>query len=267
MFNDFRGMGRGIASRYQRCHEWWAPHLRCTGEFLRQHVPLSERVAVLGAGRLLDLDLSWLLSRAREVHLFDADPGCVGVWRAKAGPEFRRRVVPHLEDLTSCLDQWTRPVQAEVRGGRLVSYVEGLRAPQPTWSRAAFDGIISLNLLGQIPLYWRDRVLSRQPSLSSEEGRALANSMGELQRAHLAALKPPPGGWRILITDTEYYFYSVDTVPWRVEPALHGRAETALRRLTAAAPQEAWLWHLAPQFVEDDTEGEIHRVEAFVVNA
>jgi hypothetical protein len=71
----------------------------------------------------------------------------------------------------------------------------------------------------------------------------------------------------VTITDTEYYFYTVDSALWRVEPALHGGAEGVLQSFATGAPRAAWLWHLAPQFVEDDAEGEIHRVEAFSLRA
>jgi len=87
--------------------------------------------------------------------------------------------------------------------------------------------------------------------------------MGRLQEAHLKALTKNKDRWSILLTDTEYYFYHVDQSEWRVEPALFGAAVDVYNKEYANLPcRGAWLWHIAPQFIEGDEEGEIHRVEA-----
>jgi hypothetical protein len=67
-----------------------------------------------------------------------------------------------------------------------------------------------------------------------------------------------------MATDTEYYFYQSDRSEWRVESALFGEALPVYKELFGASVSDAWLWHIAPQFVESDDEGEIHRVEASV---
>jgi len=120
-------------------------------------------------------------------------------------------------------------------------------------------------LLGQIPLYWRDFVRSVHASLSEHEEEGLALSMGELQSAHLRALFSSMASRVILIFDSEYYFYEASRAEWRVESALFGAAADALRAGTgsrALEGRDTWLWHLAPQFVEQEDEGEIHKVEA-----
>jgi hypothetical protein len=214
---------------------------------------------------LFDLDLALLLERATEVHLFDADPACLSLWRAKAGSAFRRRVVPHIVDLTGILDEWTRPLRAVLRKGDLAGYLSELRAPEPTWAQGVFDGLISLNVAGQIPLYWRDRVLGFKASLTNQEHTALVHSMAELQSAHLRALSSAAGAFRILVTDTEYYYYESDCSVWEVEGALHGYSMSVFNQSFPKEGGESWLWHLAPQYIESDHEGEIHRVEARII--
>jgi hypothetical protein len=263
--NDFTVMGSAIEQRHARCKAWWEPHLRCTREFIAQHIEDGSRVAILGAGRLFDLDLALLLERATEVHLFDADPACLSLWRAKAGSAFRRRVVPHIVDLTGILDEWTRPLRAVLRKGDLAGYLSELRAPEPTWAQGVFDGLISLNVAGQIPLYWRDRVLGFKASLTNQEHTALVHSMAELQSAHLRALSSAAGAFRILVTDTEYYYYESDCSVWEVEGALHGYSMSVFNQSFPKEGGESWLWHLAPQYIESDHEGEIHRVEARII--
>ncbi len=263
---QFAQMGSRIVERHRRCEGWWAPHLKNTADFISQHLPSGARVAVLGAGRLLDIDAASLISRNDEVHLFDADESCLRAWRSGLGSDLRRRIVPRIEDVTCCLSDW----QALVRDCKSVASLErqlaALRAPLPAWASEEFDAIVSLNLLGQIPLYWRDVVRARLAGLSEPQEEALAASMGELQRAHLEGLARSTADRVIVVTDSEYYFYEASTVEWRVEAALFGSARTLLQSPgvegRAVIGKDTWLWHLAPQFIEHNDEGEIHKVEA-----
>jgi hypothetical protein len=255
----FSRQGEAIDARHKRCAAWWRPHLTNCRDYIERHLPKSKSVAVLGAGRLLDIDPDLLLSRCETVHLFDADHTAVRYWKSRFGSTHRDRLVFRNLDLTDCLDHWIRSLPRAAP----TNYLNSLEAPVPEWSKEPFDGYISLNLLGQIPLYWRDRVVDQYSDISPEESQALVNSMGQLQEAHLRALISGKDRWSILLTDTEYYFYHCDRSEWRVEPALFGKAEGLYASEFAKLPAgEAWLWHIAPQFIEDDAEGEIHLVEA-----
>jgi hypothetical protein len=104
-----------------------------------------------------------------------------------------------------------------------------------------------------------------KPSLDDSEWKALVFSMGRLQRSHWCALQNESTKWTIVISDTEYYFYHVDESHWRVEPAIFDAqlADTIFgSRVAPSVHRDSWLWHIAPQFIESDEEGEIHRVEA-----
>ena len=261
--NDFEYMGVGIERRFARCSTWWAPHLACTREFIARQAQRSSSVAVLGAGRLLDLDLQYLLRISDTVHLFDADPRCVAVWKKRAGELFETRVITHIGDLTNSLDEWTRGLNSR-RRGNLADYLRSL-VPATAGLPARYDGVISLNLLGQIPLYWRDRVRAKITEVDSVSWDALTRSMGALQRAHLDLVHQSATSWSIIISDTEYYFYDIDESDWRVEPALFGEVERAWGPSHPRATQvseDTWLWHIAPQLIESDEEGEIHKVQA-----
>lgn len=262
--NDFEHMGVGIERRFGRCASWWAPHLAYTRDFVARHTERASSVAVLGAGRLLDLDLRQLLSVCDTVHLFDADPGCVPTWKKQAGEVFSKRVIPHIQDITQSLDAWTRGLSKSRRANDLAQYLYSL-TPASVALPARYDGIISLNLLGQIPLYWRDRVRAKAPEIDNVSSEALMSSMGALQKAHLELVHQNGCSWSVIISDTEYYFYDIDKVEWRVEPALFGEAERLWSLPQDSATQvadDSWLWHIAPQLIESDDEGEIHRVEA-----
>jgi hypothetical protein len=101
--SDFERMGSAIEQRFRRCAPWWRPHLEATATFVSHNVPESSSVAVLGAGRLLDIDLVGLLSKCRHVHLFDADSSAVSRWKAVSGREYGRRVFGHVLDLTGSM--------------------------------------------------------------------------------------------------------------------------------------------------------------------
>lgn len=259
-------MGSGIEERHRRCGQWWEPHVKNTREFIRANLPQCARVSVLGAGRLIDLDASALASLSQEVHLLDADAGCREAWRAAFGSAFHEKVVPRIEDVTGCMRDWAQQVRGVRRRRALEQALNSLRAPMPRWADEPFDAIVSLNLLGQIPLYWRDFIRKRFGALSDGEEAALAASMGELQRAHMEALLGSKASAVILVTDSEYYFYEASQTDWKVQEALFGSArELLLGHPAATRPliaRDTWLWHLAPQFVEHDEEGEIHKVEA-----
>lgn len=259
LFGLFARQGQAIQARQARCERWWEPHIVNCRDYIARHLPKSKSVAVLGAGRLLDIDVDLVLSRCESAHLFDADLTAVRYWRKRFGAKYRERLVFRHLDLTECLHQWAKGLPKR----SFAEYLNQLEAPIPAWSCEPFDGYISLNLLGQIPLYWRDRVVDLCRGLSSDEWNALTNSMGKLQESHLKALLLDKDRWSLLLTDTEYYYYHCDQSHWRVEPAIFGRAKDLYEREFAhLSGGEAWLWHIAPQFVESDDEGEIHRVEA-----
>jgi hypothetical protein len=262
---DFVRMGKGIETRHKRCADYWAPHISCTKNFITKHVTPGGKIAILGAGRLLDVDLSALIPLFQEIHLYDADPTAASAWKRVSGSAYGRTVFGHIEDITNSLSEWTSGLSKATKKGGLADYLAHLVVRPAEWESQGFDGVISLNIIGQLPLYWRDRVLELSDALSREEECALVDSMARLQTAHVKSLQISPRSWAIAITDTEYYSYQVDYPEWEVTDALHGSTRDLLNRAepaTIVIEQDTWLWHLAPQFVESDTEGAIHRVEA-----
>lgn len=263
--DDFLRMGIGIKARHARCQLWWEPHLQCCREFIERSLEPGQTVAVLGAGRLLDIDILNLASKFERIYLFDADSSCLSHWRRVLGKTLWSKVTPCIEELTDTIDSWAAQLGKVAKRQECRDFLCSLEAQIPRWASRQFDAVISLNLLGQIPLYWRDRVLKAHKQLLESEWSALQVSMGRLQAAHLQALMAVGATQIVLLTDTEYYFYHVDQSQWRVEPALFGdglRAFQDIGTRCCVQSTESWLWHLAPQFVESDEEGEIHRVEA-----
>lgn len=260
-------MGQGIAGRSLRCQRWWSPHLRLTKEFIEQNLQPVNKIAILGAGRLLDINLPFVLERCKEVHLFDLDPSAVDVWRKSLSKVDRERTFFRCEDVTSCMRVWGRELRRASHGRGVAETLSHLKAPTPYWTSESFDGVISLNILGQIPLYWRDRVINTYPVDVPDFSNGLCRSMAELQAQHICSVMNSPTCWGMIISDSEYYYYREGNGVWEWEDALFQHATRPFREFVdKATAYGTWWWHLAPQFIEHAEYGEIHKVEAAFIS-
>ena len=283
---DYLSEGLGIRCRERRSRRYWKNHLALSKRFQSEAVrilhPDARRFTILGAGRLLDLDAETVLRRGARITLVDADPGAVASWRPFIRSARRAgAAVDSLHcELTGRILGWTNELK-----GRLCSAsaptAESLTAELwrlPTLPRRQVllpesDAIFSLNLLGQIPIHWRERVLGIMrdlaPSLLDGEGNppqiieaAIERTMSLLQIEHLELLRAARARLTILISDTEFYFYRRDVAPWQVDKALYDcPIEGFLPGILKM--KDSWLWHLAPQGIEQQEYGAIHKIGAF----
>ena len=265
---DFISMGLGIEARYRRCARAWEPHLRLTQEFLEaaaSDLCPAARIAILGAGRLLDVPIDKLMGMAKEIHLFDADPGCLRRWRAL--PPERALVVPHIMDLTGTLARWTESLRSDVRMSAITAdavaeSLENLAVDKPP-SLESYDLVISLNLLSQIPIYWRDRVESIVGPRLTDNPRvatALERTYGQLQTAQLKLLSNSNARRIVLVTDERFFYYRNDIAPWQEEQSLY--LDSLLLAGYAVSSSDSWYWHIIPQGIEEADFGSIHAVKA-----
>jgi len=269
----------GIEARAERAARWWRSHLSISRELGLAWLAGGEQLVVLGAGRLLDVDAEQLTSRYKEVHLVDMDPGVLPYWR-RLTRRSQGKVVHQLLDITGVLEGWTEELlrflnahpRPELEGlSKLLISLPTLAPQLPTLFQKGCD-VLSLNLLGQIPIYWHDRVLEAvrscwglQPNRSGELpeplGGALRVTLANLQAHHLALLANSNARVVVLICDDEFYHYQRENSNWLVEPALY------VKRLElpgyTATDHDSWLWHIAPQGVETPEHGAIHRIVAY----
>ncbi|MBX7144546.1 MAG: hypothetical protein K1X79_08865 [Oligoflexia bacterium] len=231
---------------------------------------------ILGAGRLLDADVPFLLSVFEQLLLLDADPGALE--ELKKNRDLRAagaRVQYLLQDVTGSIESWTEELEGllfnKCEESSLTEFLQQLRPYDSPQVKAQV--VLSLNLLGQIPLYWRDRVhalLLDQYGLDTDvDGKyapalqaALDASCAALQLGHLEMLKSTAAETIMLIFDREYCYYRRDQAPWRVESAMYCSNVEAALAPYQACERDSWLWHIAPQGVEASDHGEIHVVEA-----
>ncbi|MFM1847135.1 MAG: hypothetical protein RL417_609 [Pseudomonadota bacterium] len=265
---DFISMGLGIEARYRRCRSAWEPHLRLTREFIERalsETPKGSKVAVLGAGRLLDVPVERLQDLDGELHLFDADPGCRWSWRRLS--HGRTRVIPHILDLTGSIERWTTTLKDKVGSvgaapEEITKILDSLTAGGSPELKG-FDAIISVNLLSQIPIYWRDRVESLLgPEFTAHPGAAAAleRSYNRLQGAHRDILCASKAPCVVVITDEKFFYYRSDIAPWQEERSLYVDAHQLPGY--SITREDSWYWHIIPQGIEERDFGSIHAVRA-----
>jgi hypothetical protein len=135
--------------------------------------------------------------------------------------------------------------------------------------------VVSLNILSQIPIYWRERALKllkkvaphlvgADDALSSVVEAELSRHAALLQHEHLQQITSLGRRLIVVISDVEFYYYQRHEAQWQVEPALYGIDLPSIPGQVRLA--RSWLWHIAPQGVEQDDYGVIHKVQGFAIS-
>jgi hypothetical protein len=201
-----------IAARHQRNAHAWKDHLERSRRFVlwsAANAPGQNKITILGSGGLLDVPLGDLAEDFAEVVLVDIiHSPAVQAWARQYG---NLRLIE--ADLTGLVD--------DLAGGTVPA-----EPPAPVIPEGDADLVVSLNLLGQLPLI---------PMRHLPEKRAKAFGE-EIQRQHLRALQALPG--RIcLITETHREYVEDEEVD---------EVEAALGDIKLPEPDEHWIWNLAP---------------------
>ncbi len=268
---DFLSMGLGIEARYERCKAHWSKHLQLSKVFQRRALIGLEgaRIAVLGAGRLLDLDTETLAEVAAEVDLFDADPGVLGTWNLLKR-RARHNVNFHTHDITGTLANWEACLRTEVFWNErdALEILSALKLPESTLCFKEYDCIISLNIMSQLSIYWRDRankILKRKLGQALAESpqiqKALDSNARLLEEQHINQLQESAAKELLLLSDDRFYYYKDTQSLWQEEAALQIDIPQELEGYNLTG-SNSWLWHIAPQHIENVEYGEIHRVRA-----
>ncbi|PIW28828.1 MAG: hypothetical protein COW30_06575 [Rhodospirillales bacterium CG15_BIG_FIL_POST_REV_8_21_14_020_66_15] len=201
-----------IAARHRRLRHAWKEHLERSRRFVlwsAANCPAQDKVTILGSGGLLDVPLGELADDFAEVVLVDIlHPPAVRAWAAQYANVYL--VDADLTGLVDGLAEGTVPDEP----------------PEPIFPDADADLVVSLNLLGQLPLIPARHVPDKQAGAFSEA----------VQRQHLRALQALPG--RVcLITETVREY---------VEDGAVDETEPALGDIRLPEPDESWTWNLAP---------------------
>jgi hypothetical protein len=280
--NDFVSMGLGIMARYRRCSSFWNSHLEASRAFINSSLAsLPERggkVLILGAGRLLDVDINKILAKVDQVELWDYDIAAVehlnNVFANK-----RRCLTTKCCDMTACLEEWTHILRKSVIAARrsdfillrelLCNSLQSLKAPPVVFEA---DIIISLNVLGQLRIYWVDRVeqILRQFLSNSRSNSLLADPQFYdvlrsteifLERQHTRALEMSRSRMIVLLADRYLHYYKREHSSWITTEALAADFPDTLQNFRTVK-RESWFWHIVPHRLEDKNYGIIHDVFA-----
>lgn len=201
-----------IAARHRRLYPAWKEHLERSRRFVlwsAANCSGQNKAVILGSGGLLDVPLCDLANDFAEVVLVDiCHPPAVQAWAAQYPNVYLVEA-----DLTGLID--------DLAQGEMPA-----EPPLPDIPEADADLVVSLNLLGQLPLIPARHVPEKQAKTFA----------AEIQRQHLRALQALPG--RVcLITETLREF---------VEDGEVDEIEPALADIKLPEPDERWIWNLAP---------------------
>jgi hypothetical protein len=286
---DFVDMGLGIEARFERCQRYWSEHLLRCRNFIENSLSIPGHFAILGSGRLLDLPTGFLNEPNNKIDLYDADPSA----RPNLS-KFKAALCWHNCDLTETLDSWTNLLSVACKHSEqeALATLKGLNAPRISIGRGA-TGIISLNILSQVGLYWRDRaesLLKKHLDIETNTDGELPNpwetilkeTVRALQLQHVEGLAEllnrSVNTQVVIIFDTAWHYYQLgesvpppvdldlsdDKIAKRAVAALEIDPLAELEAATAAKASqvEHWQWHIAPQYVEQKDFGVIHSVTA-----
>ena len=265
--SDYVSMGMGIEQRFQELSTWWKSHLDNSKALQREALALcvsshKTEIAILGSGRLYDLDSS-ILSSQSIVHLYDYDPRSIYYCKKK----FLKNPAIHLhcEDLTGAMMQWRSRLKKAVRLN-IPDLEEILKNLKGAPSKISGDLVVSLNILGQLGIYWADRVekILGQRLVSAVQ-EALNTSIERLEFEHVEMLASTGAKVILIITDERYHFYGEQSscVEALMKP---------LDSLIAQCPEftnlyqkyvvRRWLWHIQPWGMEDRSSSELASIHS-----
>lgn len=275
-YKDYVDMGLGIATRRKRAKRYWDTHCQCSKDFQRLALTKAlnaKSIALLGAGRLYDIDTELILRYYKHIDLFDADPSCKTIWLGDKQLA-SAQLTTHILDITNSILSWTKKLKEELTFKNAAELLNSLEVQEINFT-GKYDCIFSINLLSQIPVYWRDRAVKTLDQVvkkdagghyATEIQQALESTYRKLQEQHLALLSTSQAKLVVLISDTEWYYYKPQLSPWQVEPPLLIPKPLQLKNYEVYAT-DSWLWHIVPYASENTDYGEIHKVEAFAFKA
>lgn len=224
----FLEMGLGIETRHEKFGRFWQPHLQACLEQQRSWLqslgpPQTEpqALAVLGAGRLLDLATEEFQEHFSRITLIDGDPLSKKFWSFPSKAAISKRII----EVSGLIHPWSRKLaQLPSRDWEdTLRFLEDIPSefssglpPGPALRSGPFQAVLSLNILSQIPIVWQNVVetelkkrfgLSTVLSKESEWIRAFVPSAKLLVEQHLSDLNNSRAENLLLISDLEYARY------------------------------------------------------------
>ncbi len=227
----FPSQGIAIEQRFNRSYLHWENHLtECkeTKEKWLKSIPNtdSQNIWVLGAGRLFDCNIVSLANKFKKVTLVDADPTALGTWAKQQKRISKESVLDFcIQDITGVFEIWISQIKENSSFSQgpeeLLSFIAKLPRLSPLKNQTLNcltepSVIISLNLLSQIPLMFREwlktfliKTFGKNRVLKHEKEwlRVYSNLAQALIEQHLAILNNSKARHILLLTDIEFCQY------------------------------------------------------------
>jgi hypothetical protein len=233
---------------------------RLTAAVSARHVPgAAERLCVLGAGNVYDLDLPRLAAVFREIHLVDIDEGALAGAYARQDAATQARLFLHAPiDLSGLFDQLGAWRDISVTPEQLAAYPDEASSRIVKSLPAPFDVVVSACVLTQMQLSMLSALsashrlfeaarqllnvmhLRTVAKLLVPQGRAIVAS--DLSSNLLFPLSPEATDLQGVLTDVlraGKFFYAAhpDLLHWA------SREDPLLRRIARLSPPiDVWLW-------------------------
>ena len=276
---DYLSSGIGIRERNRRIGHFWKRHLESCRAFQRKALedlgPISS-VFIPGCGELLDIDIEHLALNSESIHCLDANPLAEKSVKRRAKPfgKSGARVSFSTEDISGVMDEWTErlcDISRKTKDSKeIASFIKSLDAPRLSYPE--HELVLSINVLSQIPIFWKDRaadLILKNAGISIEGDDcdedlklALESSYGKLQKQHIELLAHSASKAIIFISDTSFTYYGASSHEWDEDRAIFCDWPPHFNSFDLRF-YENWNWDIAPQGFEFRDFGSMHPVSAF----
>jgi hypothetical protein len=238
-------MGLGIKQRYKNNEKQWDNHHKLAHSFICKALSeidnnKSKSILILGCGRLYDFPVAQL-DNFKSVTIVDADPLALFVAKHKLKKLSDISVNAICLDVSSVVDKFDKSIddlpEVPIGGAGLEPH----------------DVVVSLNLLGQIPLYFFDRIEKFNLNFNQDD---LLKFSDQLQTQHIAGVVKLARNKAIFIYDKTFFFIEPDKPAWQEVSAT--TEEVFLPYIDKCKHYDKWYWSVE----QNKGQGAIHLIEA-----
>ena len=272
----------GIARRARDFAPEWELHRSLCRAFVRECLALDrtiESVNIVGAGRLLDIDVKYLPMRVRHIALFDVDPSVAQIWKAFAQycSALECAVTTHSVDITGIFDSLPKQLELILKKDS-IDHISNIKDCISSFQQnlkpltiPAADLTLSINILSQLPILFRERIIqlllryrliSDEAQLPEQIKSTVENLCCEIQKCHIECLMQSSGKMIALISDSEFQYYKPGIEERQIENALYLHPEMLMTEHKLKLHTQ-WMWHIAPYGRNPEDYGSEHLVDAW----
>ncbi len=247
--NKFKRLGYlheaiAIDSRRKRCRSAWSDHLQNSQQEIIKAVEKTEdrnRIVILGAGAGYDVPLEFLLSKYKKIHLVDV--------------VFLRPILKlaKTHSQITLVEIDTTGVINQLPGGKAPIDVAQLSSTPPKEVLAEADLIISCNLMSQLPINIKRKLIALGADEDSKEVEFFCRSIITSHLNWLEDCDAPV----LLLTDLEQHLVPKDQTGEKTVK------ENALLGVVFNNVEHSWLWNIAPRPEVDKYYSLKHLVGSF----